>query len=181
MGLEEVKEEVIRQAKEQETALLAEARMESNRIMKETEKRIEGIKAKNESNTKKMMDFIKRQALANAELENKKLLLETKKQIIENVFAEAKKKIKTLDNQKKEGYIKKLIEKAKKGVDVDHFYCNKKDTRFFKELTSEPIDIIGGLIAENKEKTIRVDYSFETMLEGIKENEMQNINKLLFG
>ena len=41
--------------------------------------------------------------------------------------------------------------------------------------------MLGGLIAENKEKTIRVDYRFETMLESIKEKELQGINKLLFG
>ena len=39
----------------------------------------------------------------------------------------------------------------------------------------------GGLIAENKDGTVRVDYSFDTMLQTIKENELQSINKVLFG
>ena len=34
---------------------------------------------------------------------------------------------------------------------------------------------------ENKEKTIRVDYWFDSMLQNIKENELQGINKILFG
>ena len=50
-----------------------------------------------------------------------------------------------------------------------------------KGLNVQAIDIAGGLVAENKEKTVRVDYSFETLLDGIKENELQNISKILFG
>src|SRR3989339_434676 len=102
MGLEAVKEEVIRQAKEQETALIAEARKEANRIMREAEKKAEELREKNDAETKKIIDTIKRQELASAE-------------------------------------------------------------------------------PENKEKTVRVDYSFETLLDGIKENELQNISKILFG
>ena len=37
MGLETVKEEIVRNAKEQETTLIAEARKEASRIMKEAE------------------------------------------------------------------------------------------------------------------------------------------------
>ena len=62
-----------------------------------------------------------------------------------------------------------------------HIYCSKKDVKFLKGLDAKPVEIAGGLIAENREKTIRVDYSFETLLQGIKESEMQHINKLLFG
>ena len=78
MGLEAVKEEIVRYAKEQETSLLAEARREASRMTKETEKKIEEMKEKSESEYKKMTDIIKRQALASAELENRKIILETK-------------------------------------------------------------------------------------------------------
>ena len=60
MGLEAVKEEIIRHAKEQETGLIAEARRESNRLLRETEKKIEDMKEKNDRETKKIIDGIKR-------------------------------------------------------------------------------------------------------------------------
>ena len=50
-----------------------------------------------------------------------------------------------------------------------------------KEFNAKAVDIIGGLIAENKDGTVRVDYGFDTMLQNIKENELQSINKVLFG
>ena len=181
MGLEAVKEEVIRAAKEQETAMIAEARKEASKLTREAEKKAEDAKQKSEEETKKMIDTIKKQAIASAELEAKKMLLEAKKQQIENVFTEAKKRLENLDDKKKEAFIKKLVDRAKKEVEVDMVYCSRKDLKFVKGANAEPINILGGLIAENKEKTIRVDYSFETMLDEIKESEMQNINKLLFG
>ncbi len=181
MGLEALKEEILNSAKEQANSLIAEARKEANRIMKEAEKKIEEMKEKSDIETKKMLDTIKRQELASAELENKKILLEAKKQIIESVFIEAKKRLENLDDKKRESYLKKLLEKAKNDIEIEYVYCNKKDTKFLKGFNVEIANIIGGLIAENKERTIRVDYSFETLLQGIKENELQNINKLLFG
>ena len=180
MGLETVKDEILNTAKEQSDSLIAEARREANRIIRETEKKIEEMREKSESETKRMLDTIKRQELANAELENKKMLLEAKKQIIDNVFDEARKKLANLDDKKKEFYIKKLLEKAKKDIEVVHLYSNKNDTRFLRGFDVKTIDIIGGVMAENKEKTIRVDYSFDTILESIKESELQNISKILF-
>ena len=180
MGLETVKEEILNNAKEHSNSLIAEARREANGMMREAEKKIEEMREKSESETKRMLDAIKRQEMASVELENKKMLLEAKKQIIESVFVEAKKSLEGLDDKKRETYLKKLLDKSKNEIEVVNAYCNKKDSTFLKGFHIETIDISGGLMAENREKTIRIDYSFETMLQSIKENELQNINKILF-
>ena len=73
------------------------------------------------------------------------------------------------------------MEKAKDDIGGENLYCNKNDAKFMKDFNAEAIDIMGGLIAENKDGTVRVDYSFDTMLQNIKENELQSINKVLFG
>ena len=181
MGLEAVKDEILNSAKEQSNSLIAEARKEASRIARETENKIEGMKEKSDEEAKRIIDIIKRQELASAELENKKALLEAKKQLIDNVFAEARKRLENLDDKKKEAHIKKLLEKAKNDIEVSSVYCNKKDAKFVKGFNVEVADIIGGVMAENREKTIRVDYSFDTTLESIKESELQNISKILFG
>lgn len=180
MGLETVKDEILNSAKSQANAMLAEARKESSRIAAEAEKKTEEIKAKSEAETKRIMDTIKRQEMSSAELESKKMLLEAKKQIVEAVFADARKKIESLPDKKREELLKKLLEKAKKDIEIAYVYCSGKDSKFIKGFDVQSADIIGGLIAENSERTIRVDYSFETLLQGIKENELQSISKLLF-
>ena len=180
MGLEAVKDEIIGNAKSREESLLAEAREESSKIMKEAEDKIEQFREKSDAEIKKIIDVLKKQELASAELENKKMILETKKQLIENVFAGAKKKLDGLSKEKRGVYIKKLFEKAKKDLGVVNVYCNSKDLGFLKDSNAKTADISGGLIAENKDGTISVDYSFETLVQSIKESELQSINKLLF-
>lgn len=180
MGLEAVKDEIIGNAKSREESLLAEAREESSKIMKEAEDKIEQFREKSDAEIKGIIDVLKKQELASAELENKKMILETKKQLIENVFTEAKKKLDGLSTEKRRAYIKKLFEKAKKDLGVVNVYCNKKDLGFLKDSNAKTADIAGGLIAENKDGTISVDYSFETLVQSIKESELQSINKLLF-
>ncbi len=180
MGLETVKEEILGNAKEQANSFVAEARREANRITKEAEKKIEEMKEKSESEIKRMLDNIKKQEFASAELENKKMLLEAKKQVIESVFAEARKRIENLDDKKREAYIKKLLEKAKNDIEISTIYCNKKDSKFIKGFNVETANLLGGLLAENKEKTIRVDCSFESIMDSIKEKELQDISKMLF-
>lgn len=181
MGLETVKEEVIRSAKEQESAILAEARKEASRIMKEAEARVKEMEEAGEAKSKKAIEAAKKQALASAEIESKKMILETKKQAIDRVFEEVKKSLDSMDEKKREAIIKNLLEKAGKELDVSFVYCNKGDSKFLKGVKTENISTLGGIISENNEKTIRVDYTFETSLESIKESEMQNINRLLFG
>ncbi|MCH8004477.1 MAG: hypothetical protein IH934_07665 [Nanoarchaeota archaeon] len=178
MGLEIVKDEIIRNAKNQEESLIAEARKETIRLMDESEKKIVGLKEESDIETKRIIDLIKKQELASAELENKKVLLEAKKQLIESVFSELGKKLEKLDSKKREVYVKKLLEKAKNDIEVANVYVNEKDIKFLEN--AESVEIIGGLIAENEDKTVRVDYSFDTMLQSLKENELQNINKILF-
>ncbi len=181
MGLETVKEEILKNAKVEEEKLVAEARGEAKRIMKKAEKKVEEMRKESEEEIKKKINTIKQQELASAELENKKMLLEAKKGIIEGVFSEAQKRIESMDSRKTESYIKKLLEKIKDDIDAEYVYCSKKDIKLVKEFKAEAAEIIGGLMAENKDKTIKVDYSFDTMLQNIKENELQGVNKTLFG
>lgn len=180
MGLESLKDEILNIAKEQSNSQIAEARKEASRIARETEKKIGEMKAKSDADAKRIMDMVKRRELASAELDNKKMLLEAKKQAIESVFAEARKKLESIDDKKKESTIKKLLDKAKSEIEIAKIYCNKKDAKFFKGMDVQQLDMIGGFIAENREGTIRIDYSFDTMLQSIKEIELQSINKILF-
>lgn len=180
MGLEAVKEEILDGAKQQANSLIAEARKEANRVTKEAERKIEKILEKSESEAKVMMDMIKRQELASAELENKKMLLAAKKEMIESVFNEARKKLESLNEKKKEVLVKKLLEKAKSEMEIGSVYCNKNDAKFLKDFSPETASILGGIMAENKERTIRIDYSFDSMLQSLKESELQNVSKALF-
>lgn len=181
MGLEKVKEEIISKARQSADAAIKEGKSEAERIMKEAEKKAIKNKEKIEAELKTIEAAIKRKELASSELEIKKMILEEKKRAIEEVFEEVKKTLKNLSDKKREEHIKRLIERAKKEIDVKHVYSNKRDRRFIKDFETEETEILGGLIAENSSRDIRVDYSYDAVLEGIKEHYLQDLGKILFG
>ena len=163
--------------------MLAQANEEASQIIKKAEKEIAEFRDKAKVETQRNIELISRQESASVQLDNKKMLLEAKKEIIDGIFAEAKKRIDELDAKKRELYLKKLFKKAKSDIEVEKVFCSRKDAKILKlpNVTVEACDMLGGIIAENKEGTVRVDYSFDTMLLSIKENELQAINKILFG
>jgi V/A-type H+-transporting ATPase subunit E len=181
MGLEEVKEEIIRKAKDTAEEIISEGRKEAERIADEAKEKIRAKRKEIEAELKKIESAIKKKEIASSELEIKKMFLEEKKRAIENVFGEAKKKLGTLGESQRKEHVRRLIEKAQKEIDVACIYCNKKDKKFIKDFRVAEDDILGGIIAEDEKGDVRVDYSYETILGNVKERYLQNIGKILFG
>ena len=181
MGLDQVKEEIMSKAKQDAVVLLKEGKDEADSIMKKAEGKVKESKEKIDSELNKLHESINKKEIAASELEIKKMFLEEKKKAVENVFSEVQKKIDDLSGKQREQHIKKLIEKAKKEIDVRYIYCSKKDKELIHDFEALEEDISGGIIAENENKDVRVDYSYETLLESIKEEYLQELGKVLFG
>lgn len=181
MGLETVREEIIKNARKEEEMLLAEAAAESKRIFGEAEKKVQEMKDKNEAELKKFLEMMRKQEAASAELEAKKIVLEAKKNAVDKVFDAVRERVEMLPLNKRESFINAMLSKTEKEIDIGIIYCNKKDAKAIKRYAYKEAGIMLGLIAESKDGTIRVDYSFDALLQSIKESELQHINNMLFG
>ena len=108
--------------------------------------------------------------------------LEVKKELIDETFAEARKRLKALSDKKSEQYLKQLLDRVKEEIDVRHIYCSREGSKLIgKNFAVKGEDMLGGIIAEDEGGRVRVDYSYETMLESIKEAHLQDIAGILFG
>jgi V/A-type H+-transporting ATPase subunit E len=181
MSLENIKDDILGDAEKRAEEILAEAKKESARIIREAEKKADKLAKQKEEETKSLLDSMKRQEMANVGLESKKLVLESRKAVIEKAFRQAEASLKDMDSRKKSDCIKKLLSKAAKDIGIEYVYCNEDDVSLVKGYAAKPAKIIGGIIAENKERKIMVDYSFDTMLNEIKEKEIQQVYKIIFG
>ena len=179
-GIESLKSEIISKAKDDASSIIKEANQEAAKIIKEAESKIESRRRESEEEAKFLIEASKKKALINAEIEAKRMELEAKKSLIEEVFEKAKERIGGIDNSKRNSITNSLYKKACNEIDIGKVYCNKKDSKMFKGVETSSTDIIGGLIAESKDGLIRVDYSFDTMLESIKENEIKGVVDALF-
>ena len=181
MGLEEVKEGLRKEIEETAAKILKEADDEKARIMALAKEEVDSFKKESEAKTNAFIKTLEKKELASANLNAKKTSLNTKKEMIDTVFEETAKKLESLSETERKKIISNLIKKAGELIDVKIIYCNKKDKALVgKSFTVKVGDMKGGVICENKDGSSRIDYTFETILEDIRENNLKDIAEKLF-
>ena len=179
-GIEKLKDEIVSKAKEHASLLIKEANDEAQRIIKDAEIKIENKKKEADEESKCAIESIKKKELIKAGLEAKKIGLEAKKSLIDEVFENSRQKISAMNDSKRSNIITSLHKKMSNEIEVGKVYCSKKDSKFVKGSEFQIQEMFGGLIAESTDGKIRVDYSFDTIFESIREDELKNIADMLF-
>ncbi len=71
------------------------------------------------------------------------------------------------------------------GSDGIRVYSNARDAKLVRELTDltfmDEIDCIGGLIIENEDGSVRLDYTFDRILDDVSEQTLKPVSDILFG
>ena len=64
-------------------------------------------------------------------------------------------------------------------------YSNEKDAKHVMKMTDltymGEINCIGGLVIENDDGTVRMDYTYDRILEDVSEQSLKHISDILFG
>ncbi len=188
MGLDKVKQEILDNAREDAGKLTEQAKDEAKAIEKSAEKQVKGYERMMEEDMEKSVELMKRRELAAAELEVQKKTLDAKSELIESVFAEGWKKLRNIGEKSREAHIKSLLERAMAEMDVAVVKCNARDSKLVSSHTSGSrlkavvaADISGGIIAESADGKLKVDYSYEAVLEQVKSKVLVDVAKILFG
>ncbi len=183
MGLEKVKSEVLQVAKERAESILKDARSEASNIEDQMQKRIAFEREKMLEEAGLVMNEMSKQELSQAKLDARNSLLKAKKEIIDLVMSKAKNKLEKLPLDEKRIILENLLKKAQKEIKVKYVYCNKNDIQLVNKLCNFPIsnsEISGGLILENEDRTVRINLSYESLLDKIKEENLIKIRDILF-
>jgi V/A-type H+-transporting ATPase subunit E len=87
--------------------------------------------------------------------------------------------------EKRKRIYAKLVARAKKELGDCYVYSNKADRQLLQlptgMATGGNIETSGGLVFESKDKSVRLDYRFETILDDVWNNKIQEIYSKLFG
>ncbi len=185
MGLENVQQNILTTVEQEAEALQAQGRAEGERLKQEAVKKVEAYKLERAEHTKKLSEQLERRETAQAEFDVRKKVLDAKKAITEQAFEQARKTLADQALAKRKSQLKKLLTRARKEIDVGRVYVSSADKKLIKQLVSRSVDVkekkmLGGLIAETSDGTISVNYSFEELLDALKEEYMQEINGVLF-
>lgn len=180
MGFTQLKKSITEKTDKEADRIVKEAHKEAEEAKRKLEIEMEEKEQEAMQDAKATIAMVEKRELASAGLEAKKKKLIAKKELLEKTFDEAKNKLdKLLKKKERKDLIEKLLKKAQNEITVGKIYCNKVDAELVSGKRVEKRDMLGGIIAEDKSGEVVVDYSFETLLEDIKNDYMSDITKIL--
>jgi V/A-type H+/Na+-transporting ATPase subunit E len=181
LGFAQLKKELIDKSEAEAERIIKEARDKVLASKREDEAEEKALQAKSEEDIKNLQEMLERREIASASLEAKKMGLLAKKELVEKAFEKAISELnRRLGDKDRRALIEKLVKKAESEIKVAKIRCNNKDSKYVAGYQKTESDMLGGIIAEDKEGMVIVDYSFETMIGEIKESELSNITGIIF-
>ncbi|MDW7775140.1 MAG: V-type ATP synthase subunit E [Methanosarcinales archaeon] len=183
MGLEDVVNEILEQARSKAAAINARAEEDAATLIREARSRADEIIQIRQAEVDAYIERMRKQEISSAHLEMKRAALNAKKEILDSVYQSAKDAISSIPAEKNVELLKRILDKQ--GSSGTKVYSNEKDARLIREMTDliyiGGIDCIGGLIIENDDSTVRMDYTYDRILEDVSEQSLKQISDILFG
>jgi len=185
MSLKKVSEEILADAKSKAQKIENEGRDEAKAILTEAKKKEEQIMNAKVKETRAVIAALERKEIASAKIAGKRLLLDAKKDAIARVRQETENRIASMDAATRKKMIDALLKNAMSELaDAKRVYVNNKDVAYAKKAARglEVLEgsMIGGVVVENEDGTIRVDNTFDTLLEKVRKETVKDVSDILF-
>ena len=182
--MNKVVEDILRKGEEKKREIIRLGEKERDEHILQAEKRIEENRAKEEKRTGSLITQMEQQELSSAELESKKILLAAQRRAMEGLKEQALAELAEYPADERKKLYSKLVAKAKKDLGECYVYSSKDDKAILQlpagMTNGGVIDCIGGLVFESKDRSVRLDFRFESLLEEIWNKKLQEIfGKLL--
>lgn len=183
MGLEEIVKEIIAKGKNEAAKILEEGEAEASRILEEAKNQALKIKAAREEAVKREAARLRQQEISSANLEVKRNILNAKKELLDKAYEKALETLSRLPADKNARTLKSLLEKH--GGEGARIYCKESDQPLVTHLTdlmyAGSINCLGGVIFESEDGSVRLDYTYDSLLKNVYEPSLKQISEILFG
>jgi len=183
MGLEIVLNDITEGAKADVRRINEEAESVSDLIIGEARQASKEALGSRLAEVEEKLEQQRQQVLSSANLEVKRIVLNKRKALLDQVYDQALEQIKELSDGKNEKYLKALIDANEK--EGHRIYSNKKSEKIVKKLSSLEyggnIDCIGGVVIENEDGTVRLDFTFDLILKSTYDKSLKSISDILNG
>jgi len=177
MGLDDVKKDILDEAKEEKERILEEAEEEKDEILEEAEKEAERIKSETEEEIEEEKEAIERKTVSNANMEAKKTKLEAKEKSLDSAFENFREELEDLDESQRKEMLERAIE------DSDFTVGLVKGDESFESVTDlefEASDVEGFiLVSDDGER--QLNYSLDKIIDDFRSKYRQDVAEKLFG
>lgn len=181
MGLDDVAGDIRAAGKARAEAILKEAREEKEKLLSEAAEKARGLKEDRAREAQKAVAQLRVQELSAADLEVKRNRLSMERALLEAAAQKARERLAGLPASEDEALLSALLKKCPPGYRV---HSAKRNEAFIRSRPSVPyagnIRCLGGVMFESPDGTVRMDFTYDTMLKEVVERTLKDIHDLLF-
>lgn len=180
MGLKDVKNDILQEAKDEASQIEEEAKEEANQILKEAEEKAEEIKEKAEKEVEEEKETERKKATSSARMKARQEKLKAKQAKLEEVFDSFEKEISDLDEDEKSEFVQNAVNEAEftvSTVKVSEDFSEAVDGRKYD--VEEKTELDGFvLISEDGER--RKNFSVSKIVDSYQDRYRQKVAETLF-
>lgn len=191
MSLETVVEDIREEARQEAEEIRESAKSEAEEIIAKAEADAEATIEQAENEAERLIEQERDQELSSAALEAKQTRLEARRDILESIRDDLEDRIANIEGDQRESLTEALIEAALKEFDADDnvIIRGRADdetllTRLVADNESaeigDPIECLGGVVVEGASGRLRVDNTFDSVLETVWDEELKELADRLF-
>jgi len=191
MSLEQVRDDIEKEARARADEIRTEADERAAEIISAAESDAEEIKATRADEVDAEIDQKREQALSGAKLEAKQQRLEARRDVLDDVREEIEDALVDLDDDKRETLTRSLIAAAADEFDGDDsvvVHGRADDQELIEEILTEyegfsfgePRACLGGVVVESETSRVRVNNTFDSVLESVWDDQLKELSTLLF-
>ncbi|AEN06654.1 V-type ATP synthase subunit E [Halolamina sp.] len=191
MSLETVVEDVRDEARARAEEIREEGEARADEILSEAEADAEEIIQQREQAVEEQIAGEREQALSSAKLSAKQERLEARRDVLEQVREGVDNAIANIDGDRREELTESLLEAAATEFDESEdvsVYGRASDEELLTDLLSDyegwsfagERDCLGGVVVESEQSRVRVNNTFDSLLEDVWDEELKRISERLF-
>jgi len=191
MSLDTVVEDIRDEARDRAEEIRSEADDEAEAILEDARADAEEIEREAEQAAEREIAQEREQRLSAAKLEAKQERLQARKELLADVRDAVETELAALSGERREELTRALLDAAAAEVDATAdvaVYGRADDADLLESLCTEyegyeyagEYDCLGGVVVESEQSRVRVNNTFDSVLEGVWEDELKTVSDRLF-
>jgi len=191
MSLDTVVEDIRDEARARAEEIRTDGESRAEEIREAAERDAEEILADAEREVERQVDQEREQKLSSAKLEAKQERLEARREVLEDVRDDVEARIADIDGDEREELTRALLEAAAAefdGAESARVHGHEDDESLLESVVEEfegyavgdPVDCLGGVVVESDASRVRVNNTFDSVLEDVWEENLREISARLF-
>jgi V/A-type H+-transporting ATPase subunit E len=190
MGLETVVDDIKQEARARADEIVAEAEEESDDVLSEAREEAETLVEQAREEAEKEAEDLREQEVSSAKLEARKMVSREERDLLADLRADVRDELAALEDGR-EDLTRSLLEAGVEelGDDEGAVYAAEGDEELVQDLVDDvdgfkfggTTDVLGGVVVESANGEVRVDNSFDSVLERVWNDSLREVSAHLLG